>query len=376
VSALQSVELTRFKCFASQTVTLTGATVLTGLNGMGKSSVIQALLLLRQSARAGLLRAPATGDDRTGLILNGDLTRLGTALDALYEGAAEDSIGLAVRTGDGELRWTFRATSSADLLPWIDGPASPPAHPLFGSAFYYLGAERIGPRSAHAFSASKVGRDEMGADGDLAVAFLDTHGDRAVAPGLLHDATPSVRLLQQVTAWMGEISPGVRLATQALTDLDLARLSFSFATDGATSRAFRPTSVGFGLSYTLPVIIAILAAPPGSLVLVENPEAHLHPRGQMAMGDLIARAATAGVQVIVETHSDHVMNGIRVAVKEGRATPEQVGFRYFRRITETRDGETRIVHVVDSPQIDVDGRLDQWPPGFFDQYDVALEKLL
>jgi predicted ATPase len=175
---------------------------------------------------------------------------------------------------------------------------------------------------------------------------------------------------------MGEISPGVRLATQSLGDLSLARLSFSFATGGATSRSMRPTSVGFGLSYTLPVVVALLAAPSGGIVLLENPEAHLHPRGQMAMGDLIARVAASGVQVIVETHSDHVLNGVRVAVKERRARHEDVSVHYFRRVTETREGDERIVHVVDSPRINADGRLDDWPPGFFDQYDIALEKLL
>ncbi len=195
-------------------------------------------------------------------------------------------------------------------------------------------------------------------------------------PILRHAAGASDGLLSQLTAWMGEVSPGVRLATRTFADLSLAQLSFSFAQGGATSRVLRPTGVGFGLSYTLPVIVALLAAPVGALVLVENPEAHLHPRGQMAMGDLIARAGAAGVQVIVETHSDHVMNGVRVAVKEGRVGHDQVAFHYFRRVTETREGEERIVHVVDSPRIDADGLLDTWPPGFFDQFDIALSKLL
>jgi predicted ATPase len=372
MTSLLSVELTRFKCFASQRISLSAATVLTGLNGMGKSSVIQALLVLRQSARAGLLRAPNPDAGQA------ELTRLGTGAEVHYEGADEDTLAIAVEADAGPPAvWRFAAPPGADLLPWIDGPASPPPLSLFGSHCYYLGAERIGPRTVHALSASQVERHELGADGAMAVAFLDAHGeDGQVLPPVRHAASSSVRLLPQVAAWMGEISPGVRLETQALGELSLARLSFSFATGGATSRSFRPTSVGFGLSYTLPVIVALLTAAAGSLVMIENPEAHLHPRGQMAMGDLIVRAAAAGVQVIVETHSDHVLNGVRVAVKEGRALPEQVGFHYFQRITETRGGDERIVHVVDSPHIDADGRLDFWPPGFFDQYDIALEKLL
>lgn len=377
MTSLQSLELTRFKCFASQRIPLSAATVLTGLNGMGKSSVIQALLLLRQSARTGMLRPPDVLGGQSGLLLNGELTRLGTSADILYEGAAEDSLAIAIEADGGPpLEWRFSAPKSVDLLPWLDGPASPPPLSLFGTHCYYLGAERIGPRTVHALSASQIERHELGADGTLAVAFLDAQAGRQVLLPVQHPASPSDRLLPQVTTWLGEISPGVRLETQALGDLSLARLSFSFVTGGASSRAHRPTSVGFGLSYTLPVVVALLAAPVGSLVLIENPEAHLHPRGQMAMGDLIARAAAAGVQVIVETHSDHVMNGVRVAVKEGRAAPEQVGFHFFQRITETREGDERIVHTVDSPHIDADGRLDFWPPGFFDQYEVALEKLL
>lgn len=383
MTSLQSITLTRFKCFAAQRIPLSAATVLTGLNGTGKSTVIQALLLLRQSARAELLHAPGTTGGQAGLLLNGDLTRLGTGVEILYDGAADETLGVALETGSSQPHvWEFEAPADVDLLPWKDGPSPLPDLSIFGPRFYYLGAERVGPRSFYALSSSQVERHELGGDGTLAVAFLAAQDALAakdaiqVLPPVQHPDSGSTRLLEQVNAWMGEISPGVRLAPQTLADLGLASLRFSFQTGGATSRSLRPTSVGFGLSYTLPVVVALLAAPIGSLVLLENPEAHLHPRGQMAMGDLIARAAAKGVQVIVETHSDHVLNGLRVAVKEGRATPDQVSFHYFRRITETTGGDERIVHVVDSPRIDADGRLDEWPPGFFDQYDIALEKLV
>lgn len=368
---LRNIVLTRFKCFASQRIALAPTTVLTGLNGMGKSSVIQALLLLRQSIPNGLLFA-----DQGGLLLNGDLVRLGTGGEVLYGGAEEDTLGIGIEWATERSSWLFHAPTNADLLPRISGPNHPPGVSLILGYCQYLGAERMGPRVVHQLSSSHVDQQEMGADGAFAVAFLDAHGGRQVLAPLRHPSSPSDTLLPQVSTWMGEISPGVRLETQALRDISLARLSFSFATGGVVSRPFRPTSVGFGLSYTLPVVVALLAATPGSLLIIENPEAHLHPRGQMAMGDLITRAGAAGVQVIVETHSDHVLNGVRIAVKEKRTSPENVAFHYFRRATETKDGEVRVVHVVDSPRIDADGRIDVWPEGFFDQYDVALEKLL
>jgi predicted ATPase len=137
------------------------------------------------------------------------------------------------------------------------------------------------------------------------------------------------------------------------------------------SRAYRSTNVGFGLTYVLPVITALLSADPGSLVIIENPEAHLHPRGQVRMGELMALASSAGVQVITETHSDHVLNGIRLAVHSGRLAPNRVRLLYFGREVDKSGIKARIFQ----PEIDADGRIDDWPEGFFDEFERSLEQL-
>ena len=105
--------------------------------------------------------------------------------------------------------------------------------------------------------------------------------------------------------------------------------SFNFDRAGdVASRNYRATNVGFGLSYVLSVLLALLS-PPGTLCLIENPESHLHPRGQTKLAELAARAAKAGVQVFAETHSDHFMDGVRIAVKDGILRPEETSFHYF-----------------------------------------------
>jgi len=96
------------------------------------------------------------------------------------------------------------------------------------------------------------------------------------------------------------------------------------------------------------------------IVLLENPEAHLHPKCQTAMGRLIALAAASGVQVVVETHSDHLMDGIRIAVKQQELAADKTVFHYF---SLDQDG----VSNVESPKLDSKGKLDYWPKGFFDQ---------
>lgn len=367
---IKTLSLRNFKCFREQSFALRPLNLLTGQNGMGKSSVIQSLLVLRQSELARML------DE--GLLLNGDLVRLGNAQSVLYEGATEEIVRIGIRAAD-ETAWSWAFDASrgdAEVLPLRKEP-SHSTNPAFGSLFHatglrYLAAERIGPREAHVLADYHTEQlRDLGSDGTYAVAYLASHADETVAKPMLREA-PSTRLLDQVTAWMSAISPGIRLSTEKFNAIDRVSLGIRFSSGRAFSGTLRPTSVGFGVSYTLPVLVALLSARSEDVVLIENPEAHLHPRGQMAVGELLSCAAAAGVQVIVETHSDHVLNGARLCVKRGIVMPEQVGLFYFAR----GDEEERIVHHVASPTIDKDGRIDEWPEGFFDQWDLALEQLL
>jgi predicted ATPase len=103
---------------------------------------------------------------------------------------------------------------------------------------------------------------------------------------------------------------------------------------------------------------------------LENPEAHLHPKGQSAIGELLALTADDGVQVLVESHSDHLLNGIRMAVKQEKIKPEDVALRYFLR----RDGDQ--CSMFECPQVDARGRIDHWPDGFFDEWERSLMELV
>ena len=88
--------------------------------------------------------------------------------------------------------------------------------------------------------------------------------------------------------------------------------------------------VGFGLSQTLPVLVALLAAEPGQLVYIEQPEIHLHPKAQMAMAQILAEAANCGVRVVVETHSSMLLLGIQSIVAEGKLSPDKVKLHWFK----------------------------------------------
>jgi predicted ATPase len=372
---IDSIGLKNFKCFSNVEVQIGALTVLSGLNGMGKSSLLQSLLLLRQSRPSSPLAQP-----RARLTLNGQLAKLGTASDVMYEEADDDKITLAVTFRDsGKTTWSFQYDNpDANVL---SGELEPKnlrhlTEPLFRSGcFHYLQAERTGPRTFYPASEfDVVRRRELGSRGEHTAYFLAINGEKNILlKSLAHPKAASLALRDQVEAWMGELSPGTRIHITPYKDIDLVSLRYSFVESDHVTNPYRSTNVGFGLTYTLPVIVALLSSPPGrSLILLENPEAHLHPRGQSRLGEFLAKAAEAGAQIIAETHSDHILNGIRVAARKAIIDPSEVKLHFLER---RRDGD-HISCDVKTPQMDRDGRLDYWPEGFFDEWDKNLEALL
>lgn len=372
---LSSVTLKNFKAFKQQMISLSPLTLLTGLNGMGKSSVLQSLLLLRQSYKEGVLHK----EGGSGLVLNGELIQLGAGRDVLFNNADFDVIGIELSTDDlGSATWHFDYDRQADILKLMDSerPSVIYDSSLFSPNFHYLQAERIGPRPLFEMADFVVREQkQIGVHGQYAAHFLSEYQDEVVLDRLRHPKSNSETLIGQTMAWMEEVSPGTQIRVDNYSEIDVVRLSFGFVRPDTVGNVnyHRATNVGFGLTYTLPVLIAILSSKPGSLILLENPEAHLHPRGQSQIGDLMARAASVGIQIIVETHSDHILNGIRIAARNGIIDPGNVSLHFFQRPEE--DSEFKGTEII-SPKLDKDGRIDQWPEHFFDEYGKSLRNLI
>ncbi len=138
--------------------------------------------------------------------------------------------------------------------------------------------------------------EQLGSKGEYTAHFLFVNENQIIPNHSLgHPEADSLILREQVEAWMGEVSPGTRLKINAKQDIDLMSLQYYYG----DSNSYRSTNVGFGISYTLPIIVAVLSSSPDTLIIIENPEAHLHPKGQAKMGELLALAASCGVQIVV-----------------------------------------------------------------------------
>jgi predicted ATPase len=365
---MRFLRLMNFKKFKDQLIEFRALTLISGLNSTGKSSILQSILLLRQSYQQNLLQ-------NTGLALNGELANIGTAQDAFFENGKENYIYFEIAWESYKGIWSFRYNpdkKDEDVLNFISEPNNSEIYKLniFSQYFHYLQAERIGPRSFNKMSDYQVRRlRQLGTQGEYTAHFLYIYGREPIPiANLSYPEAKSMDLIDQVEAWMREVSPGIRIEIKANSEMGLVTIQYFYG----DSNRYRATNVGFGITYTLSIIVAILSSYPGTLILVENPEAHLHPRGQAKMGELLALAANCGVQVVIETHSDHVLNGIRLAVHGGKIKPEDVQLHYF----QNQEKQGQIFTKVISPHIDRNGRIDRWPDGFFDEWERSLDVLL
>lgn len=155
------------------------------------------------------------------------------------------------------------------------------------------------------------------------------------------------------------LNSGVKANPKNQVEIELLVNRFPSTSKSKTSDLVNIADVGFGVSQVLPVLVALLAAEPGQLVYIEQPELHLHPRAQVAMAEVLVDAAKRGVKVVAETHSSSLLLGIQTAVAEGRIPPDLVKLHWFER---RKNGITKVT----SADLDEQGRFGDWPEDFGD----------
>lgn len=364
---IKQIEIKNFKSLKTVDVSVSNLNLLMGLNGMGKSSFIQTLLLLMQSDKL---------EERV-IDLNGILAQIGQGRDALYQFAEEEKIVFELTfEGHPKFTWKFGYQKDKEKLTAESGYTK--EQMIFfrknTKHFQYIRAERIGPRDIYEASSVVVAdKKQLGLLGEYAAYYINVFGqEHEVIEKLRHPKANSNNLLSQVNTWMKEISPGVSLNTKYVPEVNKVILDYQFDLIKDKTNSFRPKNVGFGISYVLPIVLALLTAEEGKIIVIENPESHIHPRGQAELGKLISLAASIGAQLFVETHSDHILNGIRVAVKESNIEKSKVNVLYFEKTTTEKEQFTKITPI----KVDQNGELNEYPKNMIDEWGNQLFKLM
>lgn len=332
---INKLHIQGFKCFDNEEFVLTPLTLLSGLNSSGKSTFMQAVRMMYA---------------RSALSALGPVSELVSSL--------HKKMSITLTSSGGDYLFEYPESKNYDYFF---------VSPVLAA---YISAARLGPELYLPLSQAEGRGFSVGEKGEFVLDFLEHHSELAGLPDILRRReanSSSVR--NNVSAWLGVISPGIEMEWMAIPKADLIRAEYS---------GHRPNNVGFGISYALPIIANVLVyaalvangEQESALLMIENPEAHLHPAGQTQLGEFLARAASCGVQIVVETHSDHLLNGIRLAVKNKILKSVDSTFYYFNYdFNEERTS-------VQQPMIDDDGFFDEWPDGFFDETEKNLVRIL
>ena len=358
-----------FKCLANYKFEFRRITVLSGSNSVGKSSVIQSILLSKVALDKIHQFKNLSGN--VPLVINVPLNgkfalALGSTKEVLTRDAPDNIIAFSLISEINKIKvdLNFKVEDVKDdkyeLELLFQGYQS---HlPSISDEFYYLNAERIGPRLS--YDADQQDYPHVGWQGESTIQIISQKkGDEIVNknyrgfPGLL-----DYKLLNQVRSWMDFIIPGFYL--------DDAQLEGKLKRAHALFSKSSPTNVGFGISYVLPIVVNGLIAKEDSVFIVENPEAHLHPKGQSNIGYFLGVIAASGIQVIIETHSEHVVNGIRRAVMSTNGIgTNDVLVNFFDGLDESRKV------VVKKIDVSASGDLSSFPRDFFDQVQQDMAEL-
>lgn len=369
------IKIKNFKSLKELDVNFKNLTLFTGINSSGKFSTLQALLLLKQNfqiygsmIKTFELPMETLKNIFQKLSINGEYLDLGLGKNILYDKAEDDILELNLKLNDGQVNFKSNIRESKDEESInCEMSYSDNIEELFlQSNFTYLSADRIVPQSSYKYSKENVLRRNLGKNGEYTIHFLAENKNSSIPlKELQHPEANSNQLLENVDYWLSKISKGIKVIPSVNINFQQSTLQYSY---GGSERL--PQNIGFGVTYVLPIIVAILKAKKGDIIIIENPESHLHPSGQVEIARLCAKASEAGVQIIVETHSDHFLNGVRVAIKERILNNNNALVYYFSRNEEEEKTEVQKI------EIDENGKIDEWPKGFFDEWDIQLEKLL
>jgi predicted ATPase len=376
---INAIKIKNFKSIQELSIPISNLTVLTGTNSVGKSSVLQALLVIRQSYYRGNFTNPI---ENTSLLLGDETTlvRVGNFKDVFNENAPKDEcIGIAISFGV-ESKFQFLTTGYNNGNPeltfidgFVTGLEDAKENPIFSTSFQYLSADRLPAQESYPNPQSNI--SFLGTKGEFTPFFIEKYGNTkipilGIIPDVFEDKQKNAALVIQINYWLQKISAGVEVHTRANTANNKTELFYRYAPNNVPTGDRKPQNVGFGLTYTLPIIVALLSAPKDGLILIENPEAHLHAYGQSKLSELICIAAQAGVQILVETHSDHIINGIFIACKKKALNRENVNIYYFDKDEEQFRTRATSIEILDG------GRTKNLPAGFFDQIGKDLRVLM
>ena len=266
---LDNIYIENFKCFKKQNIPMAPLTLFTGFNAAGKSSAIQTLLLGRQ------LQKNATGE--LAAPLNGDCVKLGTVGDVRCHFGSEKDIIISYTTDENKLTLTLDASNrEGNSLPFraeTEGSFSQIERVL--KDVIYISATRNGTLDVFPIPDTPFPINaDVGDCGQYAPWWFAKYLDEEIPSNKLDKDETANTLRRQFNAWANKLFPGTEASVEELERLPLVKLELRTSKQ---QQFKRPVNIGYGLTYAFPILVAGLLAQEGHVLVVDSPEALVHP---------------------------------------------------------------------------------------------------
>lgn len=341
---IQNIEIQGLKCFDKVKLDFSGFTLLAGRNSAGKSTVIQAILAMFQDSASSLA---------------GPYMNIGTVSEVKNRIAGSKEIDLAVGYEYRGENFQFGKKFMDDKIEVHWGKAFPNDMKVL-----YLTADRVGVQDT--YNKSLKDAEDIGIRCEYAFYYLCEHTrDELKESDFIYDNATKLTFGGQVDYWLNRIL-GYRVTAEWITGTELIRVAYG---NEVLGRDIRPKNVGTGVSYIAEIIIAALSCRKGDLLIIENPEIHLHPSGQAEFISFVVFLAKQGLQIMMETHSDHIYNGLRRCISSDVIDADQVSVYFFTQDASWNSIPVRIC-------LDETGHVENQQEGLFDQVEKDLDVIL
>lgn len=374
---IKSIALENFKCYQEKvTFPMARINILYGMNGRGKSTILQSLLLLNQTL--------SEKNTISRLLLKGKTLNVGSFSDIVNRYTKAECFGIEI-ADEGERVSTAYGKDENPTMATLtslfvnntnyfdehstssgteDGNDVENVKKTLGvidkstirllntlERMVYVSADRMGPKEY--VERKPIDNNDIGVHGENSYQVIESQG---------------FDFAMKVQSELNFILGGASVRFSSSEDKSIIQLYLD-SVNG--TEGYKPINVGFGYSYVIPVVLSVLLAAKGSAVILENPEAHLHPAAQSRIVSFILKyAIEKDLQIFVETHSDHVVNGIRIAVKEGQIDHNDVSILHFER-NENKKSAPGFEQI----KMDKHGNLSSIPEDFMDEWTKQLLQL-
>ncbi|HCK29460.1 DUF3696 domain-containing protein [Acinetobacter ursingii] len=377
---IKEITLINYKCFKQQNFELSNINLFFGLNGRGKSSVLQSILLMGQS----VLEMNSLMD----LIISSNFLTLGDFNDIKSTLSDDNFVKFQFKTDVEKMEsFSFEYTSNPKLLDRgllkefeLNGVKS--SEELISDEgavslssdnnksinykddsrilnvfknIHYISADRIGPRLyVNKFGVGSL--DKAGSKGENSINILSSYSGKLNEIFFIDQVEPQ-DLTELCQIWLNYIFDGARIKINNDSE---SVLSLKINSKNS-EKLYKSVNVGFGYSYVLSIVLTCLLSKENDILIFENPEAHLHPKAQSRLTHLFARLVENKVQLFIESHSEHILNGLRVtlASQESKINNDMISSYFFNENFQ-----------VEKLNIDQKGFINNWPKDFFDQTDI------